>query len=56
MSKYYRPPEGKFTELNLKYAQDLGYKTIMWSFAYEDWNENKQPKNDCNYKSKNSCS
>ena len=43
MSKYYRPPEGKFTEENLKYAQDLGYKTIMWSFAYADWDNKNQP-------------
>ena len=47
MSKYYRPPEGKFTELNLKYAQDLGYKTIMWSFAYADWDNDNQPS--CEY-------
>ena len=43
MKKYYRPPEGKFTEENLKWAQDLGYKTIMWSFAYADWDNNNQP-------------
>ena len=43
MSKYYRPPEGKFSEENLKWAQDLGYKTIFWSFAYADWDNNKQP-------------
>ena len=47
MSKYYRPPEGKFTEKNLKYAQDLGYKTIMWSFAYADWDNKNQPS--CEY-------
>jgi peptidoglycan-N-acetylmuramic acid deacetylase len=47
MSKYYRPPEGKFTEENLKYAQDLGYKTIMWSFAYADWDNKNQPS--CEY-------
>lgn len=43
MSKYYRPPEGKFNEDNLKWASDLGYKTIMWSFAYADWDNGKQP-------------
>ena len=47
MSKYYRPPEGRFTEENLKYAQDLGYKTVMWSFAYADWDNNNQPS--CEY-------
>ena len=43
MKKYYRPPEGKFNEENLKFAQELGYKTIFWSFAYADWDNNKQP-------------
>lgn len=43
MAKFYRPPEGKFTEKNLKCAQTLGYKTIFWSFAYADWDNDKQP-------------
>ena len=43
MPKYYRPPEGKFNELNLDFANQLGYKTIFWSFAYADWDNNKQP-------------
>jgi peptidoglycan-N-acetylmuramic acid deacetylase len=43
MSKYFRPPEGKFSELCLKYAQKLGYKTVFWSFAYKDWYVDNQP-------------
>lgn len=43
MSKYYRPPEGKFSEANMKFASELGYKTIFWSFAYADWDNNAQP-------------
>ena len=43
IAPYYRPPEGKFTELNLQYATDMGYKTIFWSCAYADWDENRQP-------------
>lgn len=43
MPKFFRPPMGKFSELSLKYTQDLGYSTIFWSFAYVDWYENKQP-------------
>ena len=43
MEKYYRPPEGKISEKNLKWAQELGYKTVMWSFAYADWDNGKQP-------------
>lgn len=46
MPKYYRPPEGKFNEENLKWAKELGYKTVMWSFAYADWDNGKQPNND----------
>ena len=41
--KYLRPPKGEFSEQTLKQTNQLGYKTIMWSFAYEDWNEDKQP-------------
>ena len=41
--KYIRPPKGEFSERTLAFTNSLGYKTVMWSFAYEDWNENKQP-------------
>lgn len=43
MAMYYRPPEGKFSFNNLKWANELGYKTVFWSFAYADWDNNKQP-------------
>lgn len=43
MQKFYRPPQGKFSESNLKQADQLGYKTIFWSLAYVDWYEDKQP-------------
>ncbi len=42
LSMFYRPPEGKFNEENLNWAKSLGYKTIFWSFAYADWDNNKQ--------------
>lgn len=42
--KYIRPPKGEYSEKTLKITNQLGYKTVMWSFAYEDWNEDKQPK------------
>ncbi len=42
MAKFYRPPEGRFSESNLKFAHDLGYKTVFWSLAYADWDNNKQ--------------
>jgi peptidoglycan-N-acetylmuramic acid deacetylase len=43
IAPYFRPPEGRFSELCLKYAQQLGYKTIFWSFAYKDWLVDAQP-------------
>lgn len=43
ISKYFRPPMGKYSELSLKYTQNYGYKTIFWSFAYMDWLTDKQP-------------
>ncbi len=43
MNKWYRPPQGKYSESNLKMAQELGYHTFFWSLAYVDWYENDQP-------------
>ncbi len=43
MPKYYRPPQGIYSEDNLKMAQELGYKTVFWSLAYVDWNNDAQP-------------
>jgi peptidoglycan-N-acetylmuramic acid deacetylase len=43
MLKIYRPPQGKYSEENLKMAQSMGYKTIFWSLAYVDWYNDNQP-------------
>ena len=43
LPKYYRPPQGIYSEENLKMAKELGYKTIFWSLAYADWNNDAQP-------------
>lgn len=40
--KYIRPPMGEFSERTLSITKSLGYKTVMWSFAYKDWDENNQ--------------
>ncbi len=40
--KYIRPPKGEYSERTIAYTNTLGYKTVMWSFAYDDWDENKQ--------------
>ncbi len=43
MPKYYRPPQGKYSEQNLQIAKELGYTTFFWSLAYVDWYQEKQP-------------
>jgi len=43
LPKYYRPPQGIYSEENLKMAKDLGYRTVFWSLAYVDWNNDAQP-------------
>ncbi len=43
MPKYYRPPQGIYSEENLQMAQQLGYRTVFWSLAYRDWLQDEQP-------------
>lgn len=43
IAPFYRPPEGSYTHENLRWAQALGYHTILWSTAYADWDPKKQP-------------
>lgn len=43
MAKFYRPPQGIYSEENLKMAQELGYHTVFWSLAYMDWVNDRQP-------------
>ena len=43
LSHFYRPPQGKYNEENLRQAQALGYQTIFWSLAYVDWQQDAQP-------------
>lgn len=40
--KYIRPPKGEYSERTVAYTNTLGYQTVMWSFAYDDWDESKQ--------------
>lgn len=44
--KYIRPPKGEFSERTIDITNSLGYKTVMWSLAYDDWDENKQGRED----------
>ena len=41
--KYMRPPKGEYSERSLNTTVKLGYIPVMWSFAYADWDEEKQP-------------
>lgn len=43
LPKYYRPPQGIYSQENLEMAQKLGYRTVFWSLAYVDWNNDSQP-------------
>ena len=43
LPKYYRPPQGIYSQQNLEMAKKLGYKTVFWSLAYVDWNNDSQP-------------
>ncbi len=46
LPKFYRPPQGIYSEENLKMAKELGYKTVFWSLAYVDWKNDSQPSQD----------
>lgn len=38
----FRPPTGAFSEQQLAITQKCGYRSVMWSFAYNDWNPDNQ--------------
>ena len=40
--KYFRPPKGEFSDYSLNFLQNLGYTTVLWSNAYDDWNSENQ--------------
>lgn len=42
MEKYFRPPEGSFSEKTLEFCDTLGYTPVLWSFAYADWDNDRQ--------------
>ncbi|MBO5005036.1 MAG: polysaccharide deacetylase family protein [Clostridia bacterium] len=44
--KYIRPPKGEYSEKTVAYTKNLGYTTVMWSLAYDDWDEKKQGRED----------
>ncbi len=43
MARYLRPPMGNYSPTTLKWTNELGYTTVFWSMAFQDWDPNKQP-------------
>ena len=43
IARFYRPPEGKLSPESVGFAERMGYRTVMWSFAYADWDNERQP-------------
>lgn len=39
---YFRPPKGEYNSFSMKCINNLGYTTVLWSFAYDDWDVKKQ--------------
>lgn len=39
---YLRPPKGEYSERTVAISKDLGYTTVLWSQAYDDWDVNNQ--------------
>lgn len=44
--KYFRPPKGEFNDSSISFLKNLGYTTVLWSNAYDDWNTAKQGRSD----------
>jgi len=43
---YFRPPRGEFSERTTDIVDSLGYKSVLWSNAYDDWDQSKQGRSD----------
>ena len=39
----FRPPKGEHSVRSLALTQSLGYESVLWSFAYNDWQTGAQP-------------
>ncbi len=42
LSPYFRPPEGAYSKESLETVSALGYRTVFWSLAWADWDNNNQ--------------
>ena len=43
MAKFFRFPRGEYSINALNAVKSLGYTTVFWSFAYDDWDNSRQP-------------
>lgn len=43
MKNLFRPPMGYYSEKSLAMTKELGYTSVFWSFAYDDWDTKNQP-------------
>ena len=43
---YFRPPRGEFSERTASLVENLGYTSVLWSNAYDDWDQSKQGRSD----------
>ncbi len=43
---YFRPPRGEFSERTSSIVESLGYTSVLWSNAYDDWDTSKQGRSD----------
>ena len=41
--QYFRPPCGEYSDETLEVTRECGYKTLFWSYAYVDWQQDAQP-------------
>ncbi len=49
LDPFFRPPMGKYSERSLYLTRKLGYRTIFWSMAYNDWDPDNQPGQEVSY-------
>lgn len=43
---FFRPPKGEFSARTANIVKNLGYTSVLWSNAYDDWDTSKQGRSD----------
>lgn len=43
MDLFFRPPGGNYSRRTLQMIKDLGYTSVFWSIAYNDYDQHNQP-------------